>query len=108
MEVNKEKIRYILIFFLRRECKPDAEIVNSVYGIHRLWSRYCTVNYAQLRFRTLRHGNFHVKAAAGHAGRRGNFDKISLIIQVDRHASSSIIVWQPNVDRNHFLASEKR
>ncbi|GFW28973.1 histone-lysine N-methyltransferase SETMAR [Trichonephila clavipes] len=64
-----------------------AEIVNGVYGVDTV-----TANYVQFWFRRFRSGIFDVKDAP-RTGRLvvENVDKITEIIEVDRHASSSSI-----------------
>ncbi|GFW19880.1 histone-lysine N-methyltransferase SETMAR [Trichonephila clavipes] len=60
MEVNKEKIRYILQFFLDKgeNASQAADIVNGVYGADTV-----TANDVQFWFRRFRSGIFHVKVA---------------------------------------------
>ncbi|GFV69529.1 histone-lysine N-methyltransferase SETMAR [Trichonephila clavipes] len=60
MEVNKEKIRYILQFFFDKgeNASQAAEIVNGFYGADTV-----TANYVQFKFRRFRSGNFDVKDA---------------------------------------------
>ncbi|GFT02595.1 histone-lysine N-methyltransferase SETMAR [Trichonephila clavipes] len=60
MEVNKEKIRYILQFFFDKHenARQGAEIVNSVYGADSV-----TANYVQFWFRRFRSRIFDVKDA---------------------------------------------
>ncbi|GFX67612.1 histone-lysine N-methyltransferase SETMAR [Trichonephila clavipes] len=86
MEVNKEKIRYILQFFFDKgeNASQAAEIVNGLYGADTV-----TANYAKFWFRRLHSGIFDVKDAP-RVGRPvvKNVDKISEIIGVDRHISN--------------------
>ncbi|GFX10298.1 histone-lysine N-methyltransferase SETMAR [Trichonephila clavipes] len=89
MEVNKEKIRYILQFFFDKgeNASQVAEIVNGAYGVDTV-----TANYVQFWFRRFRSGIFDVKEAP----RTGKpvvkkVDKITEIIEVDRHVSSRSI-----------------
>ena len=58
MEVNKEKIRYILQFFYDKgeNARQTSKIVNGVYGDDTV-----TENYVQFWFRRFRSGNFDVK-----------------------------------------------
>ncbi|GFU02871.1 histone-lysine N-methyltransferase SETMAR [Trichonephila clavipes] len=90
MEVNKEKIRYILQFFFDKCENPRqaAEIVNGVYGADTV-----TANYVQFRFCRFRSDIFDVKVAP-RTGRPvvENVDKITEIIEVDRHVSS--VTWR--------------
>ncbi|GFX20639.1 histone-lysine N-methyltransferase SETMAR [Trichonephila clavipes] len=60
MEVNKEKIRYILQFFFDKNENTSqvAEIVNGVYGADTV-----TAHYVQFWFRRFRSGIFDVKVA---------------------------------------------
>ncbi|GFW19007.1 histone-lysine N-methyltransferase SETMAR [Trichonephila clavipes] len=83
MEVNKEKIRYILQFFFDKGeiASQVAEIVNGVYGI------------------------FDVKNAP-RTGRLvvENVDKITEIIEVDRHVSSRSIAQKVKIDHKTVLS----
>ncbi|GFU42526.1 histone-lysine N-methyltransferase SETMAR [Trichonephila clavipes] len=60
MEVNKEKIRYILHFFFDKgeNAKQATEIVNGAYGADTV-----TANYVQFWFRRFRSRIFGVKVA---------------------------------------------
>ncbi|GFV60891.1 histone-lysine N-methyltransferase SETMAR [Trichonephila clavipes] len=80
MEVTKEKIRYILQFFLDKgeNASQAAEIVNGVYGVH---------NYAS------RTGRPVVE----------NVDKIKEIIEVDQYVSSRSITQELNIDHKTVL-----
>ncbi|GFT54717.1 histone-lysine N-methyltransferase SETMAR [Trichonephila clavipes] len=93
MEVNKEKIRFFLQFFSDKgeNASQGAEIANDVYGTDTV-----TANYLQFWFRRFRSGIFNVKDAP-HTGRPvvENVDKITEIIEVDRHVSSLSITWEP-------------
>ncbi|GFU31702.1 histone-lysine N-methyltransferase SETMAR [Trichonephila clavipes] len=71
-----------------------AEIVNGVYGADTV-----TANYVQFWFRRFRSGIFNVKDVL----RTGkpvieNVDKITEIIEVDRHFSSRNITQEPKID----------
>ncbi|GFT30201.1 histone-lysine N-methyltransferase SETMAR [Trichonephila clavipes] len=83
MEVNKEKIRYILQFFFDKgeNTNQVAEIENGVYGVNTV-----TANYVQFWFRRFRSGIFDVKNAP-RTGRPvvENVDKIREAIEVDQH-----------------------
>ncbi|GFS67266.1 histone-lysine N-methyltransferase SETMAR [Trichonephila clavipes] len=61
MEVNKEKIRYILHFFFDKgeHAKQAAEIVNSAYDADTV-----TANYVHFWFRRFRSAIFDVKEAS--------------------------------------------
>ncbi|GFW72091.1 histone-lysine N-methyltransferase SETMAR [Trichonephila clavipes] len=86
MEVNKEKIRYILQFFVDKDenASQVAEIANGVYGADTV-----TANYVQFWFRQFHSVIFDVKDAP-RTGRPvvENLDKITEIIEVDQHVSS--------------------
>ncbi|PRD17719.1 UNVERIFIED_CONTAM: Histone-lysine N-methyltransferase SETMAR [Trichonephila clavipes] len=89
MEVNKEKIRYILQFFFDKgeNSSQVAETADSVYSADTV-----TANYLQFWFRQFRSGIFDIKDAP-HTGRPvvKNVDKITEIIEVDRYVSSRSI-----------------
>ncbi|GFS85816.1 histone-lysine N-methyltransferase SETMAR [Trichonephila clavipes] len=80
-EVNKEKIRFILQFFLDKgeNASQAAEIVNGVYGADNV-----TDNDVQFWFRRFRSGIFDAKDAP-RTGRPviKNVDKITEIIEID-------------------------
>ncbi|GFT09090.1 histone-lysine N-methyltransferase SETMAR [Trichonephila clavipes] len=101
MEVNKEEIRYILQFFFDKgeNASQVAEIVNSVYGADTI-----TANYMQFWFRRFRSGIFDVKVAP-RAGRPviKNVDKITEIIEGDRHVSSRSIAQELKIDHKTVL-----
>ncbi|GFX04453.1 histone-lysine N-methyltransferase SETMAR [Trichonephila clavipes] len=84
MEVNKEKIRFFLqVFFDKDEIvSQGAEIANGAYGANTV-----TANYVEFWIRRFRSGIFDFKDAP-HTGSPviENVDKITEIIQVDRHA----------------------
>ncbi|GFX88317.1 histone-lysine N-methyltransferase SETMAR [Trichonephila clavipes] len=92
MEVNKEKIQYILQFFFDKSenASQAAEIVNGISVADTL-----TANYVELSFRLFRSGIFGVKDAP-HTGWSvvKNVDKITEIIEVDRHVSSRSITQE--------------
>ncbi|GFU20099.1 histone-lysine N-methyltransferase SETMAR [Trichonephila clavipes] len=101
MEVNKEKIRYILqfVFHKGRNKSQAAEIMNGVYG-----ADIATANYLQFWFRCFRSDIFDVKDAP----RTGspvveNVDKIRAIIEVDWH----IIIFQ-QLDLLKLAIDQKR
>ncbi|GFW51551.1 histone-lysine N-methyltransferase SETMAR [Trichonephila clavipes] len=85
MEINKEKIRYILqIFFDKDEnASQVAEVKNCVYGDDTV-----TANYVQFWFRRFHSGIFEVKDPP-RTGRSivENVEKIIEIIEVERHVS---------------------
>ncbi|GFV96476.1 histone-lysine N-methyltransferase SETMAR [Trichonephila clavipes] len=96
MEVNKEKLRYNLQFFFDKgeNTSQAAEIVNGDYG-----SDTVAANYVQFWFRRFRSGIFDVKVAS-RTGRPivENVDKITEIIEVDRHVGSRIIAQDLKID----------
>ncbi|GFY34223.1 histone-lysine N-methyltransferase SETMAR [Trichonephila clavipes] len=101
MEVNKEKIRFILqIFFDKGEnVSQVAKITNGVYGVDTV-----TANYVQFRFRRFCSDIFDVK----YAPRTGrpiveNVDKITKIIEVDRHVSSRSVAQELKKDHQTVL-----
>ncbi|GFW33237.1 histone-lysine N-methyltransferase SETMAR [Trichonephila clavipes] len=96
MEVNKERIRFFLQFFLDKGEKASqvAEIANGVYGADTV-----TANYVQVWFRQFHSGIFDVKDAP-RTDRPvvENVDKITEIIEVDRDVSSHIIAQKLKID----------
>ncbi|GFU74250.1 histone-lysine N-methyltransferase SETMAR [Trichonephila clavipes] len=101
MEINKEKIRYILQFFFDKgeSANQVAEIVNGVYGVDIV-----TANYVQFWFRRFRSGIFDVKDAP--RTRRPvakNVDKITEKIEVDRHVSSGSIAQELKINHETVL-----
>jgi len=99
-EVNKEKIRYILQFFFDKgeNASQAAEIVNGVYGPDTV-----TTNYVQFWFRRFRSGIFDVKDAP-RTDRPvvENVDKITEMIEVDRHVSSRSIAQELKIDHYYY------
>ncbi|GFW54312.1 histone-lysine N-methyltransferase SETMAR [Trichonephila clavipes] len=96
MKVKKEKLRYILQFFFDKgeNASQVAEIVNGVYGADTV-----KANYVQFWFRRFGSGIFYVKDAP----RTGRpvvriVDKITEIIEVDRHVSSRSIAQELQID----------
>ncbi|GFV94645.1 histone-lysine N-methyltransferase SETMAR [Trichonephila clavipes] len=102
MDVNKEKIRFFLQFFFDKgeNASQVAEIANGVYGANTV-----AVNYVQFWFRRYRSGIFDVKDAP-RTGRRvvENVDKITEIIEVDRHVSSPSIAQDLKIDHKTVLS----
>ncbi|GFU85007.1 histone-lysine N-methyltransferase SETMAR [Trichonephila clavipes] len=102
MEVNKEKIQYILQFFFDKgeNANQVAEIANGVYGADTV-----TANYVQFWFHRFRSGIFDVKDAP-RTGRPvvENVDKITEIIEADRHVSSSSIAQKVKIDHKTVLS----
>ncbi|GFX72481.1 histone-lysine N-methyltransferase SETMAR [Trichonephila clavipes] len=102
MEVNKGKIRYILQFFFDKggNARQAPKIVNGkLYGADTV-----TANYMQIWFHRFRSGIFDVKVAP----RTGkpvieNVDKITEIIEVDRHVSSCSIAEELKTDHKTVL-----
>ncbi|GFV54797.1 histone-lysine N-methyltransferase SETMAR [Trichonephila clavipes] len=102
MEVNKEKIQFSLQFFFDKSenASQVAEIANGIYGADTV-----TANYVQFWFRRIRSGIFDVKDAP----RTGspivdNVDKITQIIEIDRHASSRSIAQELKIDHKTVLS----
>ncbi|GFV47469.1 histone-lysine N-methyltransferase SETMAR [Trichonephila clavipes] len=101
MEVNKEKIWYILQFFFDKgkNATQVAEIVNGVYGADTV-----TVNYVKCWFRRFRSGIFDVKDAP----RTGkpvvkNVTEITEIIEVVRPNRSHSITQELKIDYKAVL-----
>ncbi|GFW94162.1 histone-lysine N-methyltransferase SETMAR [Trichonephila clavipes] len=80
-------------------CAQTAEIVNRVSG-----ADIVTANYVQFWFRRFCSGIFDVKDAP-HTGRSvvEDVDKISELIEVDRHVSSSSIAQDLKIDHKTVL-----
>ncbi|GFU24480.1 histone-lysine N-methyltransferase SETMAR [Trichonephila clavipes] len=101
MEVNREKIWYILRFFFVKgeNASQVTEIVNVVYGADTV-----TANYVLFWFRRFRSDIFDVKDAP-HTVRPviENVDKITEIIEVDRHVSSRSIAQKLKIDDKTVL-----
>ncbi|GFX99905.1 histone-lysine N-methyltransferase SETMAR [Trichonephila clavipes] len=102
MEVNKEKIRFFLLFFFDEveNASQVAEIANGVYDVGTV-----TVNDVQFWIRRFRSGIFIAKGAP-HSGRSvvENVDTITEIIEVDRHVSSPSITQELKVDHKLVLS----
>ncbi|GFT73960.1 histone-lysine N-methyltransferase SETMAR [Trichonephila clavipes] len=101
MEVNKEKIRYILQFFFDKgeNASQVAEIVNGAYGANTV-----TANYVQFWLRRFRSGIFDVKNATRSSRLVvENVDKITEIIEVDRYVISLSIAQELNIDQKTIL-----
>ncbi|GFX91608.1 histone-lysine N-methyltransferase SETMAR [Trichonephila clavipes] len=100
MEVNKDKIRFILQFFFDKSENASqlSEIANGVYGADTV-----AANYVQFWFRRFRSGIFDVKDAL-RTGRLvvENVDKITEII-VGRHVSSRSIAHELKIDPKTVL-----
>ncbi|GFQ73293.1 histone-lysine N-methyltransferase SETMAR [Trichonephila clavata] len=89
MEVNKEKIRYILQFLFDKSenASQAVEIVSGVYDLDTV-----TANYLQFWFRRFRSGIPIVE----------NVDKITEMIEVDRHVNNRSIDQELKIDRKQF------
>ncbi|GFW83698.1 histone-lysine N-methyltransferase SETMAR [Trichonephila clavipes] len=101
MEVNKEKIRYILQFFFDKceNASQVAEIMNDVYGANTV-----TANYVQSWFRRFCSGILDVKDTPRTSRPVvENVDKITEIIEVDRHVSSCSIALVLQIDYQTVL-----
>ncbi|GFU93085.1 histone-lysine N-methyltransferase SETMAR [Trichonephila clavipes] len=96
MEVNKEKIRYILQFFFDKgeNASQLVDIVNSDYGPDTV-----TANYVQIWFCRIYSSTFDVKDAP-RTGRPvvENVNKITEIIEDDRLFSSRSISQELKID----------
>ncbi|GFX49733.1 histone-lysine N-methyltransferase SETMAR [Trichonephila clavipes] len=102
MEVNKEKVLFILQFFFDKgenATSQTAEIENGVYDADTV-----TASYVQFWFRRFRSGIFDVKDAP-HTGRPvvENDDKITEIIEVHWHSSSRSITQELMIDHKTIL-----
>ncbi|GFU79888.1 histone-lysine N-methyltransferase SETMAR [Trichonephila clavipes] len=101
IEVNKEKIRFFLQFFFDEgeNGSQKAEIANGTYVVDTV-----TANYVQFWFRRFRSGIFDVKDAP-RTGRPvvENIDKITEIIEVDRHVRSPRITQELKIDHTIVL-----
>ncbi|GFY19257.1 histone-lysine N-methyltransferase SETMAR [Trichonephila clavipes] len=77
-----------------------AKIVNGVYGADTV-----IANYVQFWFHRFRSGIFDVKDAL-HTGRPvvENVDKITEIIEIDRHVSSCSIAQELKIDHKTVLS----
>ncbi|GFX41419.1 histone-lysine N-methyltransferase SETMAR [Trichonephila clavipes] len=102
MEVNKEKIRYILqIFFYKGgNANQAAEILNGVYGADTV-----TVNYVQFWFRRFPSRIFDINDVP-RIGRPvvETVDKITEITEVEWHVSSRSITQEPKIDHKTVLS----
>ncbi|GFU20738.1 histone-lysine N-methyltransferase SETMAR [Trichonephila clavipes] len=102
MEVNKEKIRYILQFLFDKgkSASQATEIVNGVYGADTV-----TANYVQLWFHRFRSGIFDVKVAPC-TGKTviENVNKITEIIEIDPHVGSRSIALKLKIDHKTLLS----
>ncbi|GFX31751.1 histone-lysine N-methyltransferase SETMAR [Trichonephila clavipes] len=100
MEVNKGKIQLFLQFSFDKgeNASQVAEIANGVYGADTV-----TANYVQFWFRRFRSSIFDVKDAP-RTGRSivENVDKITEIIELDRHVSSRSIAQELKIELNSF------
>ncbi|GFX94519.1 uncharacterized protein TNCV_3087481 [Trichonephila clavipes] len=79
MEVNNEKIPYMLVFFFDKGESPSqvVEIVSGVYGADTV-----IANYVKFWFGRFRSGILLLKM---HLAQAGTVDKITEIIEVDQH-----------------------
>ncbi|GFV81756.1 histone-lysine N-methyltransferase SETMAR [Trichonephila clavipes] len=101
MEVNKEKIRYVLQFFFDKgkNASQAAEIVIGVYGADTV-----TANYMQFWFHRFRSGIFDFKVAPC-TGKTviENVDKITEMVEIDRHVSSRSIAQKLKIDHKAVI-----
>ncbi|GFU23140.1 histone-lysine N-methyltransferase SETMAR [Trichonephila clavipes] len=99
-DLNTYGIKSSLFFFDKDEnASQVAEIVYGIYGVDTV-----TSNYVQFWFRRFRSGIFDVKDTP-RTGRPvvENVDKITEIIEVDRHASSRSIFKKLKNDHKRVL-----
>ncbi|GFW90199.1 histone-lysine N-methyltransferase SETMAR [Trichonephila clavipes] len=92
IEVNKEKIQQILQFFFDKSENAShvAEIVNGVYRANAV-----TTYYVQFWFHRFHSSIFDVKVVPRTVIE--NDDKITQIIEIDRHVSSRCIAQELNI-----------
>ncbi|GFW73247.1 histone-lysine N-methyltransferase SETMAR [Trichonephila clavipes] len=102
IEVNKEKVRYILQFSFDKgeNASQTSEILHGVYDAHTV-----TANYMQFWFRRFSSGIFDVKDVL-HTGSPivKYIDKITEINQVDRLLSSRSIAQVLQMDNKTVLS----
>ncbi|GFV09040.1 histone-lysine N-methyltransferase SETMAR [Trichonephila clavipes] len=83
-------------YYIGENASQAVKIVNDVYGVDTV-----TANYAQFWFRQFRSGIFDVKVASPVIK---NVDKITEIIEVDRHVSSRSIAQELKIDHETVLS----
>ncbi|GFX61470.1 histone-lysine N-methyltransferase SETMAR [Trichonephila clavipes] len=90
----------VLFTFFGENASQGAEIANGVYGVDTV-----TANYVQFWFCSFRSGIFDVKDAP-RTGRLivENIDKITEIIEVDRHVSSPNFDQELKIDHKTVLS----
>ncbi|GFU81637.1 histone-lysine N-methyltransferase SETMAR [Trichonephila clavipes] len=102
MEVNKENMQFFLQFFFDKSETGSqvAEIENGVYSADSV-----IANYVQFYFHRFRSGIFDLKIAP-RTGRPvvDNVDKITVIIEIDRHVSSRSITQELKIDHKTILS----
>ncbi|GFV67411.1 histone-lysine N-methyltransferase SETMAR [Trichonephila clavipes] len=102
MEVNKEKVRFLLQCFIDKgeNTSQVTEIANGLYGADTV-----TTNYLKIWFRRFRAGIFYVKDAPL-TGRTvvENVDKITEVIEVDRHVNSRSIAQELKIEHKTVLS----
>ncbi|GFW95333.1 histone-lysine N-methyltransferase SETMAR [Trichonephila clavipes] len=102
IKVNKEKIQFFLQFFFDKSesARQVAEIANGVDGADTV-----PANYVQFLFRRFRSGIFDLKNVS-HTGRPivDNVDKITEIVEIDRHVSSRSIAQELKIDHKTVLS----
>ncbi|GFV68158.1 histone-lysine N-methyltransferase SETMAR [Trichonephila clavipes] len=98
MEVNSYSLQFF--FDKGKNAIQAAEIVHGVYGADTV-----TANYVQFWFRRFRSGIFDVKDAP-RTGRPvvENVNKITEIIEVDRHVSSRSIAQELKINHETVLS----
>ncbi|GFW33209.1 histone-lysine N-methyltransferase SETMAR [Trichonephila clavipes] len=87
-----------------KNASQAAEVVNGVYGADTV-----TANYLQFWFHRFRSGIFDVKVVP-RPGRPvvENVDKITEIIEVDRHVSSRSIAQELKIDHKTVLSHSSK
>ncbi|GFY01968.1 histone-lysine N-methyltransferase SETMAR [Trichonephila clavipes] len=93
--VKKLFVQFFFLFFIGETASQVVEIANGVYCADTV-----TANYEQFWFRRFRSGIFD----APRTGRPfvQNVDKITEIIQVDRHVGSRSIAQELKIDHKSF------
>ncbi|GFT82471.1 histone-lysine N-methyltransferase SETMAR [Trichonephila clavipes] len=101
---GKENILLIGCTVTGENASQVAEIVNSFYGTDNV-----TANYVKFWFRRFRSDIFYVKDAP-RTGRPvvENVDKITEIIEVDRHVSSRSIAQELKIDHKTVLRNLRK
>ncbi|GFW32559.1 histone-lysine N-methyltransferase SETMAR [Trichonephila clavipes] len=88
----------LFLAIIRENASQVAEIANDIYGVDTV-----TANYVQFWFRLFRSGIFDVKPRTGRPVVE-NVDKITEIIEVDRHVSIRSIAQELKIDLKTVLS----